>query len=143
MYIHNNSTLFYSAPEENDFSVQKQSRPQREVSAVSLENFSEKAILIFANLTSDFSVQEKETAREALSSIGKAAAFAATNGFETQSERNVVSQFYGNFSGVISDEAIKKMIHAKLDNPNYENRAFLEKFAAALDEPLKGIDIKV
>jgi len=143
MYINNNSAFLYSAPEEKSFLLQKRPAEQREVSPASLENFSEKAILTFANLTSEFSTQEKEVAREALSSIGKAAAFAATNGFETQNERNVVSQFYGNFSGVLSDEAIKKMIHAKLDNPNYENRVFLEKFAAALDKPLKGIDIKV
>lgn len=143
MYINNNSALLYSAPEDKSFLLQKKPAEQREVVPISLENFSEKAILTFVNLTSEFSVQEKETAREALSSIGKAAAFASTNGFESQNERNVVSQFYGNFSGVLSDEAIKKMIHAKLDNPNYENRVFLEKFAAALDEPLKGIDIKV
>lgn len=143
MYINNNSAFLYSAPEDKSLLSQQKSVQQKEVSSASLENFSEKAILTFANLTSEFSVQEKDAAREALSSIGKAAAFASTNGFETQNERNVVSQFYGNYSGVLSDEAIKKMIHAKLDNPNYENRAFLEKFAAALDEPLKGIDIKV
>ena len=143
MYINNNSAFLYSGPEDKSFAVQKQSSEQKEVSQASLENFSEKAILTFVNLTSQFSTQEKEAAREALSSIGKAAAFASTNGFESQTERNVVSQFYGNFSGVLSDEAIKKMIHAKLDNPNYESRVFLEKFATALDEPLKGIDIKV
>jgi len=143
MYINNNSAFLYSAPEDKSSLLQKKPAEQREVSPVSLENFSEKAILTFANLTSEFSVQEKEAAREALSSIGKAAAFASINGFESQNERNVVSQFYGNFSGVLSDEAIKKMIHAKLDNPNYENRVFLEKFAVALDEPLRGIDIKV
>jgi hypothetical protein len=143
MYVNNNSAFLYSAPEDKSFLSQQKSVQQKEVSSASLENFSERAILTFANLTSEFSAQEKEAAREALSSIGKAAAFASTNGFETQNERNIVSQLYGNFSGVLSDEAIKKMIHAKLDNPNYENRVFLEKFAAALDEPLKGIDIKV
>jgi hypothetical protein len=143
MYINNNSAFLYSAPEDKSFAAQSQPAERRAVAQASLENFSEKAILTFANLTSEFTVQERETAKEALSSIGKAAAFASTNGFESQNERNVVSQYYGNFSGVLSDEAIKKMIHAKLDNPNYDNRVFLEKFAKALDEPLKGINIKV
>ncbi len=143
MYINNNSAFLYSAPEEKSLLQQQKPLGQKEAAPASLEYFSEKAILTFANLTSEFSVEEKWAAREALSSIGKAAAFASTNGFETQSERNVVSQFYGNFSGVLSDAAIQKMIHAKLDNPNYENRVFLEKFSAALDEPLKGLDIKV
>lgn len=143
MYINNNSAFLYSAPEDKSFLSQQKPVHKKEVSSASLENFSEKAILTFANLTSGFSKQEKEAAKEALSSIGKAAAFASTNGFETQNERNVVSQFYGNFSGVLSDEAIRKMIYAKLDNPNYENRVFLEQFAVALGEPLKGINIKV
>lgn len=143
MYINNNSAFLYSAPEDKSFLSQQKPVQQKEVSSASLENFSEKAIMTFANVTSEFSIQEKESAREALSNIGKAAAFASTNGFETQNERNVVSQLYSNFSGVLSDEAIKKMIYAKLDNPNYENRGFLEKFAAALEEPLKGIDITV
>lgn len=143
MYINNNSAFLYSAPEDKSFVSQQKSVQHKGVSPASLENFSEKAILTFANMTSEFSVDEKQAAREALSNIGKAAAFASTNGFDTQNERNVVSQLYGNFSGVLSDEAIKKMIYAKLDNPNYENRVFLEKFAAALEEPLKGIDITV
>ncbi len=108
-----------------------------------LQYFSEKAILVFERLTYEFSPEQKERSRESLSSIGKAAAFASVNGFNTQNERNVVSQYFENFSGVLSDEAIQKMIRTKLDNPNYENREFLEKFAQELGEPLQGINIKV
>jgi hypothetical protein len=111
--------------------------------AVSLEHFSEKATLIFENLSVGLSVQEKNEAIETLNSIGKAAAFSSMNGFESQSERMVVSQYFENFGGVLSDEAIKKMIFSKLDNPNYKNRDFLENFAKALEEPLQSINIRV
>lgn len=143
MYIQNNSSFLYSAPEDQNISTQNKAVRSQVSEQASLEHFSEKAILIFERLTAGFTPSQKEDARESLASIGKAAAFAATNGFNSQSELNVVSQLYGNFSGVISDEAIQKMIHSKLDNPNFEDRAFLESFAKELDQPLQGINIKV
>lgn len=143
MYIQNNSSFLYSAPDDKSMPAQNKAVRSKSLEQVPLEHFSEKAILIFEKLTAGATPSQKENARESLASIGKAAAFAATNGFNSQSELNVVSQFYGNFSGVISDEAIQKMIRTKLDNPNFENREFLESFAEELGQPLQGINIKV
>ncbi len=143
MYIQNSSSFLYSAQDNNDMHAENKSVEVQPSSAPSLQHFSEKAILVFEKLTYDFAPEHKERARESLASIGKAAAFASVNGFNTQNERNVVSQYFGNFSGVLSDEAIQKMIRTKLDNPNFENREFLESFAQELGEPLKGINIKV
>ena len=143
MYIQNNSSFLYSAPDDKSMPAQNKMARSQASDQVPLEHFSEKAILIFERLTAGLAPSQKENARESLASIGKAAAFAATNGFNSQNELNVVSQLYGNLSGVISDEAIQKMIHAKLDNPNFENREFLESFAQELGQPLQGINIKV
>lgn len=143
MYVQNNSSFLYSAPDDKSMPSQSKAVHAQPSQQASLEYFSEKAILIFERLTAGFAPSQKENARESLASIGKAAAFAATNGFNSQSELNVVSQYFGNFSGVISDEAIQKMIRAKLDNPNFENRVFLESFAQELGQPLQGINIKV
>ncbi len=143
MYIQNNSSFLYSAPDDQSLTTQKKTTSSETSKQASLEHFSEKAILIFERSTAGFTPSQKENVRESLASIGKAAAFAATNGFNSQNELNVVSQLYGNFSGIISDEAIQKMIRAKLDNPDFENREFLERFAHELGEPLQGINIKV
>ena len=143
MYVQNNSSFLYSAPDDKSMPAQNKTMRSQGSEQVSLEHFSEKAILIFEKLTAGFAPSQKENVQESLASIGKAAAFASTNGFNSQSELNVVSQLYGNFSGVISDEAIQKMIRTKLDNPNFKNRAFLESFAKELGQPLQGINIKV
>ncbi len=110
---------------------------------VQLKNFTQKANLSFENLSYAMSKKEKSEAAEALNNIGKAAAFACANGFDSQEEQGVVRQLFGNFSGVISDDAIKKMIYTKLNNPDYENREFLKSFAQSLDEPLRSINITV
>jgi len=143
MYIQNNSSFLYSAHDNRHLPAEAKAVETKVSTLPSLQNFSEKAILIFERLTVGFTPEQKENVTESLASIGKAAAFAATNGFNSQNERNVVSQYFGNFTGVLSDEAIQKMIHAKLDNPNFENRAFLEEFAQELGQPLQGINIKV
>ncbi len=144
MYIQNSSSFFYSAPDEKSLPAQsKQAHPPRALDQASLEHFSEKAILVFEKLTTEFTPLQKEELQASLSNIGKAAAFAATNGFSSQNELNVVNRLYENFSGVLSDEAIKKMIHAKLDNPDFENREFFQRYAQELGRPLQGIDIKV
>lgn len=139
MSAYRNSASFSPSHEESA----KKTVETKSSAPASLDLFSEKAVLIFSHLTSGFSSAEKEAARESLSSIGRAAAFASANGFESQNDLALVSQYFNNFNGVLSDDAIKKMIHAKLDNPDHENRVFLERFAAALDEPLRSIDIKV
>ena len=143
MYVQNSSSFLYSPPEDKALLAHTKAAEPKNIAHNVFEHFSEKALLTFESVTAGFSPQQKEEAAEALSSIGKAAAFASTNGFESQDERRVVSQYFGNFSGVLSDEAIKKMIHTKLDNPAFKNRDFLEKFATALDAPLQSIDIKV
>ena len=133
----------YSAPEDKSFGLQNRARPSDTSVKVGLENFSEKAILTFESLSSALSPQEKTEITVTLNTIGKAAAFSSMNGFESQDERMLVSQYFENFGGVLSDEAIKKMIFSKLDNPHFKNRDFLERFATALDEPLQGINIRV
>jgi len=143
MYIQNNSSFLYSAQDNRNLPPESKGSEGKASSLPSLQNFSEKAILIFEKMTVGFTPEQKQNATESLASIGKAAAFAATNGFDTQNERNIISQYFGNYSGVLSDEAIRKMIHTKLDNPNFENREFLETFAKELSEPLQGINIKV
>lgn len=143
MYVQNSNAFSYSPRDEAPLAVQAKPIEQKNVVPVTLENFSEKAILVFKSVTAGYTAEQKADAKRALHSIGKAAAFASMNGFESQEERLVISQYFGNFSGVLSDDAIKKMIHTKLDNPNFENRQFLEKFVSALDSPLQRIDIKV
>lgn len=145
MYIQNSNSFLYS-PQDDRAPVPVKKGVNATVPSVavpSLEHFSEKATLIFENLSMGLSPQEKNETIETLNNIGKAAAFSSMNGFESQSERMVVSQFFENFSGVLSDEAIKKMIFSKLDNPGYKNRDFLENFAKALDKPLQSINIRV
>jgi len=143
MYIQNSNSFLYSPPEDRSLPSQPKSAEVQAVSRSALENFSERAVMTFESMTAGFSSKQREDAARALTSIGKAAAFASMNGFESQEERLVVSQYFGNFSGVLSDDAIKKMIQSKLDNPNFENREFLSNFAAALDAPMQSIDIKV
>ena len=143
MYVQNSNSFLYSPRDDTPLATPVKAVEQKNIVHDKLENFSEKAILIFESVTAGYSTAQKVDAKQALNSIGKAAAFSSMNGFESQEERLVVSQYFGTFSGVLSDDAIKKMIHTKLDNPNFENRHFLEKFASALDAPLQSIDIKI
>ena len=145
MYIQNSNAFLYSGQDDRTLTPGKKEAGTAvsPVSVPSLKHFSERARLIFENLSAGISPQEKNEAIESLNSIGKAAAFASMNGYESQSDRMVVSQYFENFGGVISDEAIKKMIFSKLDNPNYKHRSFLESFAKALDKPLQSINIRV
>lgn len=133
------------AHNENTFIPKKlEQTPADEVDKkVALKGFSEKAVFVFESMSADMSQKEKATALESLTSIGKAAAFASTNGYESQKEKLVVSQYFGNFDGVLSDEAIKRMIYTKLNNVNIDNREFLKEFASALDAPLQRINITI
>ena len=143
MYINNTNAFSPSAQDHTVPAIKSTVKGSVETKNIQLENLTEKANLTFENLSYGLSEKEKNEAAEALNSIGKAAAFAAINGFDSQEERGVVTQYFGNFTGVISDEAIQKMIFSKLNNPSYENREFLEKFAQDLDEPLRSINITV
>lgn len=126
-----------------DFSAKKQEIESENSSRSPLGNFSEKAVLVFESLTAEFTAKQKEDAAKALNSIAKAAAFASINGYESQSERLLVAQYFGNFEGVLSDDAIKKIIYSKLNNSDKsEESVFLEKFASAMDEPLQRINIR-
>ena len=143
IFPQNNSSSLYSAQEDKPFVASNKETKTHIPSKAVLENFSEKAMLIFENLSVGLSRQERGEVIGELNSIGKAAAFSSINGFESQRERMLVNQYFENFGGVISDEAIKKMIFSKLDNPNSKNRDFLKSFAQALDEPLQSINIRV
>lgn len=143
MYIHKSSSFLYSAQDESSLPLKTSSKASEESSEQRLKNFSEKANLSFDELSLEMDSKEKNEAIEALNSIGKAAAFSAAKGYDSLEEKQVVSQYFGNFSGVLSDEEIQKMIYAKLNSPRTQNREFLEKFAKALDEPLRHINIRV
>jgi len=143
MYINSTNSFLHSAQEQNLTASKSVIKGSVESKSTKLENFTEKANLTFDNLSFGLSEKEKSEIAEALNSIGQAAAFASINGFDSQEERLVVTQYFGNFSGVISDDAIKKMIFSKLNNPNFENREFFEEFAKKLDEPLDQINIRV
>ncbi len=149
MYIQN-SSIFSPLPSED-----KAQRPtsadallaeqadEKSSQKTSLKNFSEKAILLFESLTAQMDPEQKEEAAKVLSSISKAAAFASMNGYESQRERLLVNHYFGNLNGVLSDDAIKKIILSKLDNPEIKSREFLKKFVSALDQPLQKIDIRI
>lgn len=143
MYVQNNSSYLYSAQDEKPLSSLKKENDEKVSTGPSLKNFSEKATLTFEDLAMGLDKEEKNDLVESLNSIGKAAAFFSMNGFESQSERMLISQYFENFGGVLSEDAIKKMIYSKLNNPSYKNRDFLERFAKALDEPLQSINIRV
>ena len=143
MYINNNSSFLYSAQDDKPFVAQNKEVQVHTPDNISLENFSEKAKLTFESLSAGLSQQEKNEIAATLNNIGKAASFASMNGFESQSERIIVNQYFESFGGVLSDDAIKKMIFSKLDNPNYKHKDFLEGFAKALGEPLKSINVRV
>lgn len=143
MYIQNNNASLYSAPHEQLVSPSAQAKNSENSLETYLRNFSEKAKINFDSLISGLPQERKEILAQELNSIGKAAAFSSMNGFESQEERLVVSQYFGNFKGILSDDAIKKMILSKLDNPNTQEKGFLEAFAQALDSPLKSINITV
>lgn len=143
MYVQNSSASLYSAPEEKLLSKSIRETQADNPVKSSLENFSEKAVMTFESMSIGLSPEKREELTKTLNTIGKAAAFASMNGFESQSERMIVTQYFENLGGVISDDAIKKMIFSKLNNPGMENAGFLKEFAAALDEPLKHIDISV
>lgn len=143
MYINNNNSFLYSPPQERAvYSHAKETNIPNTLDTY-LKNFSERAQINFESLSSGLPQDKKDELAQSLSNIGKAAAFSSINGFDSQEERLVVSQLFGNYEGVLSDEAIKKMILSKLDTPNLENAEFLEAFANSLDEPLKSIDITV
>jgi hypothetical protein len=149
MYIQNSSIFLPSLSEEKsgrpvpaDALLAEQAEEKSSLKA-SLKNFSEKAVLLFESLTAQLNPEQKEEAAKALSSISKAAAFASMNGYESQNERLLVNHYFGNLSGVLSDDAIKKIILSKLNNPEIKSREFLEKFASALDLPLQKIDIRI
>jgi len=143
MYINSTNSFLPSSTQHHDVVLKSAVHGSVQKQGVKLENLTEKANLTFESLSFGLRNEEKDALAEALNSIGKAAAFASINGFESQEERLIVTQYFGNFSGVISDDAIKKMIFSKLNNPNYENREFLEDFAKKLDEPLAQINIRV
>lgn len=149
MYIQN-SHIFLPSPSEEksgrsaptDMLAAEQAEEKSSPKA-SLKNFSEKAVLLFESLSAQLDPEEKEEAAKALSSIAKAATFASMNGYESQSERLLVNQYFGNLNGVLSDDSIKKIILSKLNNPEIKSREFLEKFAFALDMPLQKINIRI
>jgi len=143
MYINNNNSFLYSPPQERMLSSHSREKNTPNTLDTYLKNFSEKAQINFESMTAKLPQQKKEELSLTLNSIGKAAAFSSMNGFDSQEERLVVNQLFGNFEGVLSDEAIKKMIFSKLESPDVENSEFLQAFAETLDEPLKGIDITV
>ena len=143
MYVQNSNSFLYSAPQQNtqDYAI-KEIKAQLP-NEVSLENFSEKASISFNALTLGLETQEKNRLASKLNSISKAAAFSSLNGFDSQQERNVVNQYFGNFEGVLSDEAIINMINSKLNNPAYKDREFLQSFVQSLESPLQSIDITI
>jgi len=143
MYINNTNAFYQTNQQEVTYNTPVQESRKSKTLENYLKNFSEKAQLTFDSLTANLSQEKTNELTQTLNSIGKAAAFASMNGFDRQDERLVVSQYFGNFDGVLSDDAIKNMIFSKLNNPNQENREFLQDFAQALDEPLKSIDITV
>ncbi len=133
----------YSAPDDTPLSPSNRRMNENNPVQAQLENFSEKAIMVFEQMSAGLDSEKKEALAQELNSIGKAAAFASTNGFESLSERTIVAQHFERLSGVISDDAIKKMIFTKLNNPAFEEREFFEAFANALEEPLAHINIRV
>lgn len=148
MQIQNNNSFSYAAQDNRAFlnSTPRQNSErniQKSVAPTEFKGFSEKAVLTFENLTTTLNPIEKSEAAAALNNIGKAAAYAAVNGYDSQDERLVVNQVFDSFSGVLSDDQIKKMISSKLDTAEPKDRAFLQNFSAALDEPLQRIDIKI
>ncbi len=143
MYIQNNSSYLYSVQDEKPLSSLKKENDEKVSADPSLKNFSEKATLAFEDLAMGLDKEEKNDLVENLNSISKTAAFFSMNGFESQSERILISQYFENFGGVLSEDAIKKMIYSKLNNPSCKNRDFLERFAKALGEPLQSINIRV
>ncbi|MDF1882019.1 hypothetical protein JHD50_12035 [Sulfurimonas sp. MAG313] len=143
MYINNNNSFLYSQPQEKKATPPAQEKKVENTLDTYLKNFSEKAQIAFDTLSSGMSQSRKKGLEETLNSIGKAASFSSLNGFDSQSERLVVSQYFGNFDGVLSDDAIKKMILSRLDNLKTDEVAFFQDFAKALDSPLKSIDITV
>ena len=144
MYVQNNSSFLYSSQQEFTPSASTSSlKSPVSIDQVSLEHFSEKAMMTFEGMTAGMEKEMKFEIAQSLNSIGKAAAFASVNGYMSQSERQIVNQYFGNFDGVLSDDEIKKMILSKLDNPHFQHRDFLERFAQALGEPLASIDIRI
>ncbi len=143
MYVQSAPSNLYSASNDSPSASHTQQAHSGEHKRAVLEHFSEKAIMVFEQMSSGLNTERKEKLVYELNNIGKAAAFASTNGYESQNERMVVSQYFEQLGGVISDEAIKKMIYTKLNNPAFENRAFFEEFAKALDKPLQRINITV
>jgi len=143
MYITSNNSFLYSPPHERAPLAYTKETTKPNTLDTYLKNFSERAKINFDSLSSGLPQVKKDELAQALNSIGKSAAFASVNGFDSQEERLVVSQLFGNLEGVISDDAIKKMIFSKLSSTKVENSEFLEAFALSLDEPLKSIDITV
>ena len=143
MYINNTNSFYHTGQQDIAYTAPLKTGKILNTLDTYLKNFSEKAQINFESMSSNLPTEKKSELVETLNSIGKAAAFSSMNGFDTQEERLVVSQYFGNFDGVLSDEAIKKMIFSKLNNPNQEHREFLQEFAKSLDEPLKSIDITV
>lgn len=149
MYIQHNRIFLPSPSEEKSGrpapadTLAAEQADEKSSPKTSFKNLSEKAVLLFESLSAQMDPEEKEEAAKALNSISKAAAFASMNGYESQSERLLVNYYFGNLSGVLSDDAIKKIILSKLNNPEIKSREFLEKFASALDLPLQKIDIRI
>lgn len=160
MYIQNKSLSLPAAYEERSLpsDVSLETKPRHSAQAdtslqtstekqnylpITLKNISERAALVFESLTAQMDPQAKKEAAEALSSIAKSAAFAATQGYESQADRQLVNRYFDSFSGVLSDDAIKKMILSVVGSSHKESRAFLEKFASAIDAPLQRINIRI
>jgi len=141
-YHQNNSSFFNAAAQQSTKASQAQVVKENTLD-VYLKNFSEKAQINFESMSSALPQETKEELVQTLNSIGKAAAFSSMNGFEAQDERLLVSQYFQNFDGVLSDDAIKKMIMSKLENSTMQNQAFLKSFADSLDTPIQSIDISV
>lgn len=142
-YSQNSNPFFNAATQQNSKAVSQAQGTQENALDIYLKNFSEKAQINFESLSSGLPQETKDELIKSLNNIGKAAAFSSMNGFEAQDERLLVSQFFQNFDGVLSDDAIKKMIMSKLENSTMENQEFLKSFADSLDAPIQSIDISV
>jgi peptidoglycan hydrolase-like protein with peptidoglycan-binding domain len=143
MYIQNNNSFAYSPSEDRAFTKTSVKDNIKQIDATSFKGFSEKAVLTFENLTARMSPKDKSEATQSLNNIGKAAAFASVNGYNSNTDRQVITQYFENFGGYLSDDEIKKMISIKLDTKETLSKEFLFNFSLALDEPLQRINIKI
>ena len=108
----------------------------------SIVPLSQKAYQIFDKLTLDFTLEQKNVAKDSFNNA--AYRYMVSKGIEQLDEQQIVRQFYEQFEGVVPDGIIASMLDSRIsETKNYDERNFLTQFRDLLNEPTISLNISI